>query len=123
MTDKHFLWRTFRRRSNEHPWITNAIRSASKKKKRLFRKEGRSRAWRRLTSDLERETRRKREEYVDNAISDGKSGKDFFAAFRKLSRLGSVSLWSVGDLFPRMGDEDVCREVIEILLVCWWFGA
>ena len=45
LTDKHCPTRSIRIRSNEKPWITNGIRRRSRKKKRLYKREGRSMAW------------------------------------------------------------------------------
>lgn len=113
ITNRHFPFKTFRRRSNEWPWITNAIRKKSKKKKRLYRRGGRSRAWRRLTADLEKETRQSKEDYIDKAIEKGEGGRDFFAAVKNLSKPNSAAIWSVTDLFPGRTDEEVGKEVID----------
>ena len=55
LTDKHFPLQTTRRRSNEHPWITNGIRRRAKRKKRLFRRTGRLAAWKRAEESMLRE--------------------------------------------------------------------
>ena len=71
LTNSHFPFTTFRRRSNEKPWITNAMRRKSKRKKRLYRKRGRSARWRALTKELEDDVRRSKEEFVDGIIESG----------------------------------------------------
>ena len=113
LTDRHFPFKSFRRRSNEKPWITNAIRKKSRRKRRIFRKHGRSEKWRSISRELEEEVRVKREEFVDQTIEKGGQGKDFFAAVKKLSGPGSGSSWSVGDLYPGKSDAEVCRAVVE----------
>ena len=112
LTNEHFPFTTFRRRSNEKPWITNAMRRKSKRKKRLYQKRGRSARWRALSKELEDDVRKGKEEFVDNIIEDGCEGKQFYAAVRKLFGPGGGGAWSVRDVFPGMGDEIVCEEVI-----------
>ena len=113
LTDEHFPVRSFRRRSNEDPWITNAIRRKSKKKKRLFRESGRSPAWRALSSELEKEVRDSKESFVDDAVAKGGNGRNFYSAVKKLSGPGAPGEWSVRELFPGRPDGEVCGEVID----------
>ena len=51
LTDLHFPFKTFRRCSNEKPWITNGIRKRSRKKRMIFRRRGRSASWRELAKN------------------------------------------------------------------------
>ena len=113
LTDHHFPFKTLRRRSNEKPWITNGIRRRSKKKRRIFRKRGRSASWRELTRNLEEEVRASKEAFVDKAIEKGGNGKDFYAVVKKLSGPGSSSAWSVRDLFPGVSDAEICKKVTD----------
>lgn len=66
-----FSIKFFRRKSNEKPWITPANQRKSKKKRRLFRKHGRSAAWRALTKNMVAEVRFTKEEFVDNTMKQG----------------------------------------------------
>ena len=113
MTDKHFPLTTYRKRSNEDPWITHRIRRKAKRKRRLFRKGGRSQKWRAVTKSLETDIRESKESFVDELIASGGEGKDFFAAVKKLSAPGAQSSWSVREIFPGIPDSEVCGEVLE----------
>ena len=113
LTDFHFPFKTFRRRSNEKPWITNGIRKKSRRKRMIFRRRGRSASWRELSRNLEVEVRESKEAFVDNAIEKGGNGKDFYAAVKKLSGPGNSQAWSVRDLFPGIQDEEICKEVTD----------
>ena len=44
-----FTWKRCRKKSNEKPWITDHVRKLVKKRKAIFRKEGRSKRWKGLT--------------------------------------------------------------------------
>ena len=113
LTNDHFPLTTFRRRSNEKPWITNAMRRKSKRKKRLYRKRGRSARWRALSRELEEDIRSSKEEFVENIIADGCEGRQFYNAVRKLSGPGASNAWSVRNVFPGLEDDVICDRVIE----------
>ena len=113
LTDHHFPLKTFRRRSNEKPWITNRIRKKSKKKRMIFRKRGRSASWRSLARDLEKDVQESKEAFVEDAIQKGGNGKDFYAVVKKLSGPGTTAAWSVRDLFPGIPDAEICERVTE----------
>ena len=80
LTDKHFPLQTTRRRSNEHPWITNGNRRRSKRKKRLFRRTGRSAAWKRAEESMLREIAIKKQEFVEKMID--LPGKSYYSAVK-----------------------------------------
>ena len=113
LTDLHFPFKTFRRRSNEKPWITNGIRKRSRRKRQIFRRRGRLPSWRNLSKDLEKEVRESKEAFVEDAISKGNNGKSFYAAVKKLSGPGGTSNWSVTELFPGETSEAICDKVIQ----------
>lgn len=113
LTDSHFPLATFRRRSNEKPWITNGIRKRSKRKRRIFRRRGRLPSWRALSKELEKEVRKSKEAFVDDTISKGNNAKNFFSAVKKLSGPGAAGDWSVVELFPGEPEEAVCDKVIQ----------
>ena len=91
LTDHHFPLKTFLRRSNEKPWITNRIRKKSKKKRMIFRKRGRSASWRALARDLEQDVQESKKAFVEDAIQKGGNGNDFYAVVKKLSGPGTTS--------------------------------
>ena len=75
LTNNHFPLTSFRRRTNEKPWITNAIRKKSRRKRRIFRKRGRSAKWRAISAQLEREVQQSKEAFVDDITEIGGGGK------------------------------------------------
>ena len=111
LTDHHFPFKTFRRRSNEKPWITNGIRKKSRRKRMIFKKRGRSASWRELARNIEEEVKESKEAFVDDAIEKGGTGKEFYAMVKKLSGPGNSATWSVRDLFPGVPDAEVCKAV------------
>ena len=89
------------------------MRRKSKRKRRIFRKGGRSARWKALSKELEEEVRSSKEEFVDNIIEDGCEGRRFNSAISKLSGPSAGGTWSVRELFPGIADEDVCNRAID----------
>ena len=79
----------------------------------MFRKHARSRRWKQFSRDLEHEVRDSMNTYLDDMISKGRNGKDFFAAVKRLSKPGSSASWSVSELFPGVSDAEVFDRVVD----------
>lgn len=65
LTDRHFPLIRTRKRSNEHPWITHRIRRLWKKKKRIYKKKGKSGLWHRTDHQLTERIRESKEAFVE----------------------------------------------------------
>ena len=52
--DSCYPYRVIRRRSNEAPWITNAIRKKMRIRLRVFLREGRSEKWKRINKEIQK---------------------------------------------------------------------
>ena len=113
LTDVHFPLRSTRVRSNEDPWITNGIRRRAKRKKRLYKRTGRSEAWKRADERLEREVAQKKQEFVD-ALVDAPD-KSYYAAIKKLSGPTAKKPWEVTELFPDVDLGTARAEVLDYI--------
>ena len=113
LTDKHFPLVRVRKRSNEDPWIHQGIRRLSKKKIRIYKKSSRSQAWWDTDSLLQREINDSKETYVEKMLSQGNSGKSFYAATKNLTGSGVGPKWNVADLFDDKAPEAVANKVLE----------
>ena len=109
--DINFPLQTIRARSNEDPWITNGIRRRAKRKKRLYKRTGRSEAWKRADLRLEREVAKKKQEFVD-MLADA-PGKSYFSAVKKLSGHTAKKTWEVSSLFPDAGPGEVGSIILD----------
>ena len=112
LTEQHFPLARVRRRSNEDPWISRKIRRLWKKKIRAYKQGGKTEKWWRIDSVLQEEIKVAREDFVERLLTDGNSGRSFYAATKKLSAAKSVPTWSVNDLFVGMNPGEVCTEVL-----------
>ena len=106
LTDQHFPLQNIRMRSNEAQWITNAIRKLSKQKKRVFKREGKSRLWIRLRDDIIERSRRSKVDFVDRAESTG-STKTYYSAIRQVSTCEKPPEWNLMDMFPGSSPQEV----------------
>ena len=104
---------TLRRRTNEDPWITNGIRKKIRMRNAIYRREGRSRRWRRLDKHIKALIKQKKKEFVQLSKKDCRS---FFRSVKQLNTKDRPKPWAVSDLY--LGKEDM--EVAEI--VTEYFG-
>ena len=98
LTDRHFPLVKIRCRSNEPPWITNGIRRLARLKRRVYKRENKSRLWKTLDSRTQELIAASKEKYVDNATAAGP--KAFYSAVKNLAGDGKQANWDVMDLFP-----------------------
>ena len=104
LTDRHFPYKTYRVRSNEYPWITHGIRRLTKKRKRLYRHEGKSRRWHEMRETTERMIEESKETFINNIESNSSGDSAYFNAVKRLSSKTAPMKWKVADLFPDDGD-------------------
>ena len=78
----------------------------------FLKQGGKSRRWTNLRDTLAREIAEKKEAFLDKMIEEGRNGKDFHAAIKRLAGIGSRK-WSVKDLFPNESEESACESVAE----------
>ena len=111
LTDELFPLRKVRRRSNEKPWVTDGVRRISRQKKRVYKREGKSRMWERLQEELTAKLDHSRSQFVQKARSGGMNTGAYFRAVKQLSDLPDSSPWDVGSLFPGSDAAEVGRKV------------
>lgn len=111
LTDQNFPLVRVRKRSNEAPWITRAIRRLWKKKIRAYKKKGRSQMWWETDRKLQKKIEESRVDFVHTLLEEGNSGRTFYAATKKLSSASQSPQWTVSDLFPGKEPSKICEEV------------
>ena len=109
-----YPFKTLRRRSNEHPWITNYIRKKIRMKMRVFKREGRSRKW--IDKEVKMLIRRSKQEYVGKAVHKCKDTGSNSTYYRVVKELNTRP-WAVGHVYPGEEDNEVAEHVIQ------YFGA
>ena len=111
LTDRHFPTQTVKCRSNDLPWVTNGIRRLSRKKKRVYRREGKSHLWHVLQERQDKMMEDSKLEFIDEAAKGGTSTKAYFKAVKGLSCKERPPDWTVMDLYPGMTKEEAGDQV------------
>ena len=111
MIDRLFPWKSSRRRSNDDPWITEAIRRMSRRKARVYKREGKSHYWKILQARMDGMVARSKQEFIDRVEAGGTSTREYFSAVRALGNGSSSSDWSVMDLFPGKSELEAGNEI------------
>ena len=109
IVDRLFPWVTVKQRSNEAPWVTQGMRRLGKKKRRVYKREGKSRLWHVLQQKSDDLQLQSRDQYVDKATKAGP--KAYYRAVKNLACNGKQSEWNVMDLFPGKTIQEAGRSV------------
>ena len=110
-----FPERTVKQRSNEYPWITNAIRNMARKKRFIYKREGKSNYWKSLRDRQDAMIGTSKNNFV-NKVSSGPGGTSsaaYFRAVKSLCTKGNPEPWTVTDLFPDKSVEQAGEEVAD----------
>ena len=97
MTDCYPLV-TVRRKSSEDPWINDKIRKKIRKRKAIFKSEGRSRRWKRIKKITAKMIKFRREKYMERhklIITSSDSSAHFFRNVRAYNSPEKPEIWSV----------------------------
>ena len=112
LLDKHCPVVEYKIRSNEAPWITHGVRRLARRRKRVYRREGKSRRWRRLTERSRRILRESKRTFIDDNTNGG-STRSYFRAVKQLTDGGSSKGWDVRDLFEDEDESDMARTILD----------
>ena len=111
LTDRHFPVKTSRRRSNEPEWVTQGIRKASKAKRRIFRREGKSQRWKATHDRLTRLLEESKSGFVNRMKEKGT--RSYFTAIKALSSCDPPSTFEVTDLVPGKSPNEAANLAAE----------
>ena len=109
LTDKHFPLVSFRCRDNEPQWITHGIRRIAKQKRRVYRREGKTRLWHTLAARSDDLIEQSKNNFVEKASDMGP--KAYYSAVKAVSNNGKKADWCVTDLFPGDSEEQAGDKV------------
>ena len=105
---------TTRRRSSDPPWINAAIRKRIKKRKAVYRDEGRSPRWKRLRKVISDMIKRRMDgfhDYQKNHFFGEDAKRHFFRNVKALSSPDKPAVFDVRTLFPGKSDEAISQEL------------
>ena len=98
IVERLFPLRTVRRRSNEPAWVTEGIRRLSRRKRRVYKREGKSHLCLALQDRMDRLLEASKCKFVDGVEAEGP--KSYFSAVKQLSSKTVKPGWSLMELFP-----------------------
>ena len=101
-----------RKKTSEPPWISKGMRDNIRRRRAVFRREGRSEEWWRIKLQTRAAIQRSRGNYnrekKERIIGEHKLG--FFKAVTAFLGEGAEGPWNVSSMFPGMGDQGIAEE-------------
>ena len=102
-----FPLQSIRFRSNEPPWISGGVRKLTKQKKRVYKREGKTRLWHILDHRMQVLLSDNKSDFVSEAKKEGPQSKAFFKVAKALSTKSAPAPWQVSNLYPGLSPEQV----------------
>ena len=100
MVERLFPLKSVRYRDNEAPWMTEGIRRLSKRKRRVFKREGKSPFWFRLCDKMLEAIEKSKTDLVDRVAASGTSSRSYYSTVKALGTRSGPTNWQLTDLFP-----------------------
>ena len=116
MMNRHFPWKTVKKKSSDLPWFNQTAKKKVRKKKAVFRDEGKSDRWKALAADLEEYLSKRREVFLQkqrNNLTGPDANRQFFKNVSSYKSFDKPRSFSVRDLRPGKEDGEVAEEVAE----------
>ena len=88
--DDHLPVKTIKIRAGDHPWISNEIKILDRKQKREYRKNKKSRKWKRLNGIFLSKSKKAKQDYSKNIVSDLKTSNQS-QWYSKVKRMSSFN--------------------------------
>ena len=105
---------TVRRKSTDSPWVNNKIRKLIKRRRKVYRKEGRSAKWKRLkrlSDDLIDARRSRYLESQKQGLLVEDAARNFFRNVKAFQAKERPQQFDVRSLYPGLADQDVADEL------------
>ena len=113
-----FSWNRVRRKTTSKPWISDAIRVGIRRRKAVFRLQGRSDVWKRLDKGIKKTIAFRKRLYekkmTEKLESAGKMGQ-WFSIYKYLSSDEMPDRWNVTELCPEELPLDLANKLADHL--------
>ena len=98
---------TVKKKSTDDPWITEKIRKKIRQRKKIFKKQGRSKAWKKLKKMTTKMIKFRRDQYMERhkilLTSPGASAL-FYRNVRTYNSAEKPAIWNVKSVKPELSD-------------------
>ena len=114
--DKFFPLRTVRRKSSDLPWINKAIRKRIRRRRRVYRREGRSELWKYLKSITDKMIKDRKRTYMDMKkiqLTATDANRSFFRLVKAFNTPEKPQTFDVRSLRPGKTDQEVAEELAD----------
>ena len=109
-----YVWRKVRRKSSDKPWISDGVRAQIKRRKGVFRAQGRSELWKRLDKSIKKTINYRKAQYNSSQKTRletiRKSGQWYNIAKFLISEETPLR-WNVTDLRPDQTPEALASDL------------
>lgn len=116
LMDEFFPWKTVRKKEDDLPWLNDTARKKIKKKKAVYKDEGKSDRWEAIRLDLETYLERRREKYLENQRSQilGPLARaNFHKNVRNYKSFEKPKEFNIRELRPDSNDQEIADEAAE----------
>ena len=116
LMDKYFPVKTIRRKNTDKPWINESTKKKAKRKRAVFREEGKSERWEAMRQDLDEHLERRQEIYLqrqrDNMLGPN-AQREFHKNVKNFSTAEKPKSFDVREMRPGSSDQEVANELSE----------
>ena len=114
--DKFFPLKTTTRRESDPPWVNDALRRLSKKRRRVYDKEGRSARWKKLTKKSKKMYRQRAENYINTQkekLTARDAEKNFYKNIKAYKSREKPPNFNPCNLYPDASEGEVAEKLAD----------
>ena len=114
LMDKFLPFKERKIRSTDDPWVNDNIRSLIRRRKRVFKKQGRSPKWREIKKKTDRMINERKRKYYEKECLKLQNPGAHQLAYRALNNIKEESKpknWSINSMRPGVSDFDLATEL------------
>ena len=114
LMNRFFPLKTTTRRKSDPPWVNEALRRLSKKRRRVYDKEGRSARWKKLTKKSKKMYRERAENYMKTQkekLTGPDAARNFYKNVRAYKSREKPPEFDVRSLYPNDSEEVVAEKL------------
>ena len=116
LMDHHFPMKKIRRKSTDLPWLNDTALAKIRRKKAVFRDEGRSERWIALRDDLDEYLAKRRDVYLEKErkkMTSKDAGRTFHKNVHAYKTADRPQPFDIRDLRPGASEESIANEAAE----------
>ena len=113
---RHFEMRTTTRRESDPPWINDRVRKLWSKRRKIYDKQGRSAAWKKLKKKSDKLVRKRASNYFERqkaSLLAPDAAKSFHKHVKAYKSREKASCFDIRDLYQGRTDEQVAEDLAD----------